>query len=314
MSVFQDNSETMGKTPLVRLKRIGQGNILAKIESRNPSFSVKCRIGSSMIWDAESKGLLKPGIELVEPTSGNTGIALASVAAARGYRLTLTMPESMSLERRQLLQALGATLVLTPAAKGMKGAIDKANELVAQNPQKFLQLGQFDNPANPEIHFKTTGPEIWEDTQGKVDYFIAGVGTGGTITGVTRYLKHEQNSNVISIAVEPVSSPVISQTLAGDPIVISPHKIQGIGAGFIPVNLDVRLIDQVETVSNEDAFDMSHRLMKEEGILAGISSGAAVVAAKRIADRPENADKNIVVILPSSAERYLSSPLFEGHF
>lgn len=314
MAVFQDNSETMGNTPLVRLKHIGQGNILAKVESRNPSFSVKCRIGSSMIWDAEKKGLLKPGVELVEPTSGNTGIALASVAAARGYKITLTMPESMSLERRQLLQALGATLVLTPAAKGMKGAIDKANELLEQHPGKYLLLGQFDNPANPDIHFKTTGPEIWKDTQGKVDYFIAGVGTGGTITGVTRFLKSEVNSGVISVAVEPVSSPVISQTLSGQTIEVSPHKIQGIGAGFIPGNLDLNLIDQVETVTNEESFAMAHRLMKEEGILAGISSGAATVVAQRIADKPENLNKNIVVVLPSSAERYLSSPLFEGYF
>jgi len=314
MAVFQDNSETMGNTPLVRLKHIGQGNILAKVESRNPSFSVKCRIGSSMIWDAEKKGLLKPGVELVEPTSGNTGIALASVAAARGYKITLTMPESMSLERRQLLQALGATLVLTPAAKGMKGAIDKANELLEQHPGKYLLLGQFDNPANPDIHFKTTGPEIWKDTQGKVDYFIAGVGTGGTFSGVTRFLKSEVNSGVISVAVEPVSSPVISQTLSGQTIEVSPHKIQGIGAGFIPGNLDLNLIDQVETVTNEESFAMAHRLMKEEGILAGISSGAATVVAQRIADKPENLNKNIVVVLPSSAERYLSSPLFEGYF
>ncbi|GIU27988.1 cysteine synthase [Shewanella colwelliana] len=312
--IFEDNSHTIGNTPLVRLNRVSHGKVLAKVEARNPSFSVKCRIGANMIWDAEKKGLLTQDIELIEPTSGNTGIALAYVAAARGYKLTLTMPNTMSLERRKLLKALGANLVLTEGAKGMKGAIDKAEELRQSAPEKYLILGQFDNPANPEIHEKTTGPEIWNDTDGEVDVVVAGVGTGGTITGISRYIKNVQGKAITSVAVEPVDSPVIAQTLAGQPVQPGPHKIQGIGAGFIPGNLDLEVIDRVEAVTNEDAIEMAQRLMKEEGILVGISSGAAVVAANRIAALPEFADKNIVVILPSAAERYLSSVLFQGQF
>ena len=299
----------------MRLKRVTSGaNVFAKIESRNPSFSVKCRLGAALIWDAEKKGLLGPGKEIIEPTSGNTGIALAFVAASRGYALTLTMPATMSLERRKLLKALGANLVLTEGAKGMKGAIEKAKEILASDPDKYVFLQQFENPANPQIHFDTTGPEIWNDTDGKVDIFVAGVGTGGTITGVSRYIKHEKKHPLISVAVEPVDSPVITQALAGQEIKPGPHKIQGIGAGFIPGNLDLSIIDAVETVSNDEAIAMAHRLMKEEGILAGISSGAAVVAAKRLAELPENAGKNIVVIIPSSTERYLSSALFADFF
>ena len=312
--IYEDNSMTIGKTPLVRLNRISNGNILAKIESRNPSFSVKCRIAASMVWDAEKKGLLTHDIHLVEPTSGNTGIALAYVAAARGYKLTLTMPESMSLERRKLLKALGATLVLTDAAKGMKGAIEKAEEICAKEPEKHLLLQQFDNPANPYIHEKTTGPEIWEDTEGKIDVFVSGVGTGGTLTGVSRYIKNTQGKAITSVAVEPSESPVITQVLSNLEIKPAPHKIQGIGAGFIPKNLDLSLIDNVVQVSSEDAIAMAHRLMKEEGILAGISSGAAVVAANRISEMPEFKDKLIVVVLPSSGERYLSTALFNGIF
>ena len=311
--IFEDNSYTLGNTPLVRLNRVSNGNVLAKIEARNPSFSVKCRIGANMIWDAEKKGILTKDIELIEPTSGNTGIALAYVAAARGYKLTLTMPNTMSLERRKLLKALGANLVLTEGAKGMKGAIDKAEEIRQSAPEKYLVLGQFDNPANPEIHEKTTGPEIWNDTDGEVDVFVAGVGTGGTLTGVSRYLK-AQGKTITSVAVEPVDSPVIAQALAGQPIQPGPHKIQGIGAGFIPGNLDLSIIDRVEAVTNEESIEMARRLMKEEGILVGISSGAAVVAANRIAALPEFADKTIVVILPSAAERYLSTALFAGEF
>ena len=312
--IFEDNSHTIGNTPLVRLNRVSNGQVLAKVEARNPSFSVKCRIGANMIWDAEKKGLLTKDKELVEPTSGNTGIALAYVAAARGYKLTLTMPNTMSLERRKLLKALGANLVLTEGAKGMKGAIDKAEELRQSDPEKYLILGQFDNPANPEIHEKTTGPEIWNDTDGEVDVVVAGVGTGGTITGISRYIKNVQGKAITSVAVEPVDSPVIAQTLAGQAIQPGPHKIQGIGAGFIPGNLDLEMVDRVEAVSNEDAIEMAQRLMKEEGILVGISSGAAVVAANRIAALPEFEGKNIVVILPSAAERYLSSVLFQGQF
>ncbi len=313
--IYEDNSLTIGNTPLVRLKRVTSGaNVFAKIESRNPSFSVKCRLGAALIWDAEKKGLLGPGKEIIEPTSGNTGIALAFVAASRGYALTLTMPATMSLERRKLLKALGANLVLTEGAKGMKGAIEKAKEILASDPDKYVFLQQFENPANPQIHFDTTGPEIWNDTDGKVDIFVAGVGTGGTITGVSRYIKHEKKHPLISVAVEPLDSPVITQALAGQEIKPGPHKIQGIGAGFIPGNLDLSIIDAVETVSNDDAIAMAHRLMKEEGILAGISSGAAVVAAKRLAELPENAGKNIVVIIPSSTERYLSSALFADFF
>lgn len=312
--IYEDNSLTIGNTPLVRLNKVSQGKVLAKIEARNPSFSVKCRIGANMIWEAEKEGTLKPGIELVEPTSGNTGIALAFVAAARGYKLTLTMPESMSLERRKLLKALGANLELTEAAKGMKGAIAKAEEIVAANPEKYLLLQQFSNPANPEIHEKTTGPEIWDATDGEIDVFIAGVGTGGTITGTSRYIKGEKGKKIVSVAVEPAESPVIAQALAGEEIQPAPHKIQGIGAGFIPGNLDLELIDRVEPVTSDEAIDMARRLMEEEGILAGISSGAAVVAANRIAELPEFKGKTIVTVLPSSGERYLSTALFAGLF
>ncbi|MCC4263197.1 cysteine synthase A [Oceanimonas baumannii] len=312
--IFEDNSLTIGRTPLVKLNRVSQGRVFAKVESRNPSFSVKCRIGANMIWDAEKRGELVDGKELIEPTSGNTGIALAFVAASRGYAITLTMPNTMSLERRQLLKALGAKLVLTDGAKGMKGAIEKAMELKESQPEKYVLLQQFNNPANPEIHEKTTGPEIWEDTDGEVDVFVAGVGTGGTLTGVSRYIKNTKGKAITTVAVEPVESPVIAQALAGEEIKPGPHKIQGIGAGFIPGNLDLSLIDRVEQISSEDAIDMARRLMKDEGILAGISSGAAVVAANRIAELPEFAGKNIVVILPSSGERYLSTALFQGIF
>lgn len=310
--VFNDNSLTIGNTPLVRLNRIGNGNIWAKVEARNPAFSVKCRIGANMVWDAEKRGVLTEGKSIVEPSSGNTGIALCFVAAARGYPITITMPSSMSLERRQVMKALGATIVLTEPAKGMKGAIEKAQE-IAQDPN-FVLLQQFENPANPEIHEKTTGPEIWNDTNGDVDVFVAGVGTGGTITGVSRYIKNTQGKAITSVAVEPTSSPVITQTINGEEPTPAPHKIQGIGAGFVPKNLDLSVIDRVEQVSNEDAIDMAKRLMREEGILCGISCGAAVVAAERMSQEPEFADKKIVVVLPDSGERYLSTALFEGEF
>jgi len=314
-NVYADNTLSIGRTPLVKLNRVVKGaNVYAKIEARNPSFSVKCRLGAALIWDAEKRGLLTADKEIVEPTSGNTGIALAFVAASRGYKLTLTMPATMSLERRKLLKALGANLVLTEGPKGMKGAIEKAKEIQASNPEKYLILGQFDNPANPQIHFETTGPEIWNDLDGQVDVFVAGVGTGGTITGVSRFIKHEKQHPLVSVAVEPSESPVISQVKAGQDIKPGPHKIQGIGAGFIPGVLDVALVDRVEQVSSDDAIAMAHRLMKEEGILAGISSGAAVVAAARLAELPEFAGKNIVVILASAAERYLTSPLFTSVF
>ncbi|MDH2896421.1 MULTISPECIES: cysteine synthase A [Rahnella] len=311
--IYEDNSLTIGHTPLVRLNRIGNGRILAKVESRNPSFSVKCRIGANMIWDAEKKGILTKDIELVEPTSGNTGIALAYVAAARGYKLTLTMPETMSVERRKLLKALGANLVLTEGAKGMKGAIAKAEEIQASDPSRYLILQQFSNPANPAIHEQTTGPEIWEDTDGAVDVLIAGVGTGGTITGTGRYLKSKKSS-VKLVAVEPTDSPVITQTLNGEEVKPGPHKIQGIGAGFIPGNLDLELLDRVTLITNDESIQMARRLMEEEGILAGISSGAAVEAAVKLSKEPEFADKTIVVILPSSGERYLSTALFADLF
>jgi len=314
---YQDNSHSIGNTPLVRLNRITDGSsatILAKIEGRNPAYSVKCRIGAAMIWDAEQRGLLGPGKELVEPTSGNTGIALAFVAAARGLPLTLTMPETMSLERRKLLIAYGAKLVLTEGAKGMSGAIAKAEEIAASDPDRYVLLQQFKNPANPTIHERTTGPEIWNDTDGAIDILISGVGTGGTITGVTRYIKQTQGKAIISIAVEPSASPVLTQTRAGAALKPGPHKIQGIGAGFVPEVLDLALIDDIEQVSNEEAIEFARRLAREEGILAGISCGAAVAVAVRVAKRPEHAGKTIVVILPDSGERYLSSPLFEGLF
>ncbi|TLU67506.1 cysteine synthase A [Thalassotalea litorea] len=313
-NVYQDNSQSIGNTPLVKLNSITSGNVYAKIEARNPSFSVKCRIGANMIWDAEKSGKLTQGKTIVEPTSGNTGIALAFVAAAKGYDLILTMPSTMSLERRKLLIALGAKLELTEGPKGMNGAIQKANEIVARDPENYILMGQFDNPANPHIHEKTTGPEIWNDTNGEIDIFVAGVGTGGTISGVSRYIKNEQGKAIQSVAVEPTDSPVISQTMAGEELTPGPHKIQGIGAGFIPGNLDLSLIDSVEKVGNDEAMEMAHRLMREEGILAGISSGAAAVAAKRLAEDPANEGKTIVVILASSAERYLSSPLFSETF
>jgi cysteine synthase A len=312
--IFQDNSLSIGNTPLVRLNRVTTGNVFAKIESRNPSASVKCRIGANMIWQAEKDGTLTEGKEIVEATSGNTGIALAFVAAARGYKLTLTMPNTMSIERRKLLKALGANLVLTDGAKGMKGAIDKATELHDADPENVILLKQFENPANPAIHEQTTGPEIWEATDGEVDVIVSGVGTGGTITGISRYLKLNKGKAIVSVAVEPTNSPVITQAKAGKALTPGPHKIQGIGAGFIPGNLDLEMVDLVEQVSNEEAIAMAQRLMKEEGILAGISSGAAVFAAARLAEQPEFANKNIVVILPSSGERYLSTALFEGVF
>jgi cysteine synthase A len=312
---FEDNSRSIGRTPLVRLGRITDGAdaiVLAKIEARNPSFSVKCRIGAAVIWDAEQRGLLGPGKELVEPTSGNTGIALAFVAAARGTPLTLTMPETMSLERRKLLVAYGAKLVLTEGPRGMSGAVAKAEEIVASDPDRYVLLQQFKNPANPAIHEKTTGPEIWDDTDGAVDVFVSGVGTGGTITGVSRYLKTTRGKSVVSVAVEPAASPVLTQTRAGEPLKPGPHKIQGIGAGFVPGVLDLSLVDAIEQVSNEEAIDYARRLTTEEGILSGISSGAAVAVAVRLAKRPEHAGKTIVVILPDSGERYLSTVLFEG--
>lgn len=313
--VYADNSLSIGRTPLVRLNRIGTNNgatILAKIEGRNPAYSVKCRIGASMIWDAEEKGLLGPGREIIEPTSGNTGIALAFVAAARGIPITLTMPETMSLERRKVLKALGANLILTPGAKGMGGAIAEAESIAASDANRYFLPHQFKNPANPAIHVKTTGPEIWDDTDGNVDVLVSGVGTGGTITGVSRYFKETRGKQIVSVAVEPEDSPVISQQLAGEALQPGPHKIQGIGAGFIPENLDLGLVDRVEQVSNDDAIAYAHRLAREEGILAGISCGAAAAVAARLAERPEFEGKTIVVILPDSGERYLSSVLYEG--
>ena len=314
---YEDNSHSIGNTPLVRLNRITDGapaTVLAKIEGRNPAYSVKCRIGAAMIWDAEQRGLLGPGKELVEPTSGNTGIALAFVAAARGLPLTLTMPETMSLERRKLLIAYGAKLVLTEGAKGMSGAIAKAEEIAASDPDRYVLLQQFKNPANPAIHEQTTGPEIWNDTDGAIDIFVSGVGTGGTITGVSRYIKQTQGKAIVSIAVEPSASPVLTQYRAGEPLKPAPHKIQGIGAGFVPAVLDLALVDEIEQVSNEEAIDYARRLAREEGILAGISCGAAAAVAIRVAKRPENAGLTIVVVLPDSGERYLSSALFEDFY
>ena len=317
MTIYADNSLSIGRTPLVELQRVTQGcgaRVLAKIEGRNPAYSVKCRIGAAMIWQAEQDGLLGPGKELIEPTSGNTGIALAFVAASRGIPLTLTMPETMSLERRKLLTAYGAKLLLTEGRKGMPGAIGAARELADSDPDRYVLLQQFANPANPNIHHDTTGPEIWDDTEGRVDVLVAGVGTGGTITGVSRYIKTTLGQPLEAVAVEPVNSPVISQTLAGDALKPGPHKIQGIGAGFVPPNLDLSMVDRVETVSDEEAVTMARRLMKEEGILAGISCGAATTAALRLAADPAYAGKTIVVVLPDSGERYLSSVLFEGVF
>ncbi len=314
-NIYKDNSLSIGHTPLVVINRLAQGSkatILAKIEGRNPSYSVKCRIGANMIWDAEKRGILKPGVEIIEPTSGNTGIALAYVAAARGYSLTLTMPETMSLERRRVLAALGATLILTPGAEGMKGAIRRAEEIAAAEPQRWFLPQQFKNPANPEIHEKTTGPEIWNDAGGKVDVLVAGVGTGGTISGISRYFEKIRKQPLHSVAVEPKESPVITQKLAGEEIKPGRHGIQGIGAGFIPETLDLSIIDAVELVDTPEAIAVARRLATEEGILAGISGGAAMAAAIRLAGRKEFAGKTIVVILPDAAERYLSTVLFEG--
>ncbi len=315
MQVYDDNSYSIGHTPLVRLNRMNDGGkaiIIAKIEGRNPAYSVKCRIGAAMVWDAEKRGVLQPGKALIEPTSGNTGIALAFVAAARGYPITLTMPETMSIERRKVLKALGADLVLTAGPEGMAGSISKAEEIVASDPHRWVMLQQFKNPANPEIHFRTTGPEIWEDTGGAIDVFVSAIGTGGTITGVSRYLKREMGKNILSVGIEPTTSPVITQSLAGRPLKPGPHKIQGIGAGFIPDTLDLSLVDRVELISNEEAVDAARRLAKEEGILAGISSGAAAAVAVRLGKMPEFAGKTIVTVLPDAAERYLSTVLFEG--
>jgi len=314
--IFADNAQSIGNTPLVYINRLGPKGVtlLAKIEGRNPGYSVKCRIGANLIWDAEAKGLLKPGMTLVEPTSGNTGIGLAYVAAARGYRLVLTMPASMSLERRKVLKALGAELVLTEPAKGMKGAIEKAREIAESEPGRYFMPQQFDNPANPAIHEKTTGPEIWNDTDGAIDVLVAGVGTGGTLTGISRFIKNTKGKPILSVAVEPETSPVISQTLADEEVKPSPHKIQGIGAGFVPRNLDLAMVDRVELVSDDQAKLMAQRLMREEGILCGISCGAAMAAAVRLAEAPEMQGKTIVVILPDSGERYLSTMLFDGLF
>ncbi|WP_437585276.1 cysteine synthase A [Sorangium sp. So ce1000] len=314
---FEDNAESIGRTPLVRLRRVVDGAsalVLAKIEGRNPAYSVKCRLGAALVWDAEKRGILGPGKEIVEPTSGNTGIALAFVAAARGYPLTLTMPETMSVERRKLLVAYGAKLALTEGSRGMSGAIAKAEEIAASDPGRYVLLQQFKNPANAAIHERTTGPEIWEDTSGKVDILVSGVGTGGTITGVSRFIKHQKGKAITSVAVEPTHSPVLTQTRAGEPLKPGPHKIQGIGAGFVPDVLDLSIVDEIEQVTNEEAIAYARRLTREEGILSGISSGAAVAVAARIARRKESEGKTIVVILPDSGERYLSTALFEGLF
>jgi len=315
--IFSDNSFSIGRTPLVRLNRVADGapvTLLGKVEGRNPAYSVKCRIGASMIWDAEKRGELKPGKELIEPTSGNTGIALAFVAAARGYPITLTMPETMSVERRKVLKAFGANLVLTDGAKGMAASISKAEEIVASDPSRYVLLQQFKNPANPRIHFETTGPEIWEDTEGKIDVLVSAIGTGGTISGVSRYIKKEKGKKILSVGVEPTSSPVITQTLKKQPLTPGPHKIQGIGAGFVPDTLDLSMVDRVEQVTNEESIEFARRLAKEEGLLCGISCGAAVAAAVRLAREEQFKNKTIVIILPDSGERYLSSVLFEGMF
>ena len=313
--IYRDNAESIGNTPLVKLNRLTQATkatVLAKVEGRNPAYSVKCRIGASMIWDAEKRGVLKPGIEIVEPTSGNTGIALAYVAAARGYNLTLTMPETMSIERRRVLASFGANLILTPGAEGMKGAVRRAEELVASDPKRYFMPQQFKNPANPAIHEKTTGPEIWNDTGGAIDILVSGVGTGGTITGVSRFIKKTQGKAILSVAVEPKESPVISQKLAGQELKPGPHKIQGIGAGFIPDTLDLSIVDRVEQVDSAEAVTFARRLAREEGLLSGISCGAATAVAIRLAHLDEFAGKVIVVILPDAGERYLSTILFEG--
>ncbi len=313
--VFPDNSFSIGRTPLVRLNRVTDGAravVLGKVEGRNPAYSVKCRIGAAMIWDAERRGILKPGKELIEPTSGNTGIALAFVGAARGYPVTLLMPETMSVERRKVLKLLGAKIILTDGALGMGASIERAEQMVASDPHRYVLLQQFQNPANPEIHFKTTGPEIWDDTQGKIDALVAGIGTGGTITGVSRYIKLERKKAILSVGVEPRGSAVITQTLAGKTLEPGPHNIQGIGAGFIPGTLDLKMVDRVEQVGDDESIEMARRLAREEGLLCGISCGAAVVAAVRLAHQPDMADKTIVVILPDSGERYLTSALFDG--
>ncbi len=313
--IYEDNSFAIGHTPLVKLNSItknAKATVLAKVEGRNPAYSVKCRIGANMIWDAEKKGLLNKDKVIIEPTSGNTGIALAYTAAARGYKLILTMPESMSIERRRMMAVLGAELILTEAAKGMPGAIAKAKEIADSDPQKYFMPGQFDNPANPEIHFKTTGPEIWDDTDGQIDVLVSGVGTGGTITGVSRFIKQEKNHSLLSVAVEPTHSPVITQTLNGEEVKPGPHKIQGIGAGFIPKNLDLSVVDQVEQVSNDESIAMALRLAQEEGLLVGISCGAAAAVALRLAEQEEFSGKTIVVVLPDLAERYISSVMFEN--
>ncbi len=315
MRIYDDNSLSIGHTPLIRLNRVtdgGKATILAKIEGRNPAYSVKCRIGASMVWDAEKRGVLKPGKELIEPTSGNTGIALAFVGAARGYPVTLTMPETMSVERRKVLRILGARLELTDGAEGMAGSIARAEEIVASDPKRFVMLQQFKNPANPEIHVRTTGPEIWEDTDGSIDVLVSGIGTGGTITGVSRFIKQQKKKKILSVGVEPVTSAVISQHLAGQPARPGPHKIQGIGAGFIPDTLDLSMVDRMETVTSEESIEMGRRLAKEEGILGGISCGAAAAVAVRLGKMPEFAGKVIVTVLPDAAERYLTTTLFEG--
>ena len=314
MKAFDDNSLSIGNTPLVKLNRLvgGGANVYAKVEGRNPAYSVKCRIGANMIWDAEKRGVLKPGMEIIEPTSGNTGIALAFVGAARGYKVTLCMPESMSIERRKVLKAFGANLILTEASKGMPGAIRTATELAAEEPHRYFMPQQFENPANPAIHRLTTGPEIWEALDGNVDVLVSGVGTGGTITGISRFFKLDKQKAIISVAVEPADSPVISQTRAGEALKPGPHKIQGIGAGFIPKTLDLSMIDRVETVTNEEAFETGRRLAKEEGLLSGISCGAAAAVAVRLAKDPDFAGQNIVVILPDAGERYFSTPLFDA--
>lgn len=313
--IFEDNSLSIGRTPLVKLKRMAkqtQATVLAKIEGRNPAYSVKCRIGAAMVWDAESRGLLNANSEIIEPTSGNTGIALAFVAASRGYPITLTMPETMSLERRKVLKAFGAKLVLTEGPLGMKGAIAKAEEIQKSDPGRYVLLQQFRNPANPEIHFRTTGPEIWDDTEGAIDVLVSGVGTGGTITGISRYIKQVKGKKILSVAVEPVNSPVITQHLNGQPLKPGPHKVQGIGAGFIPETLDVSLVDRVEQVTDDESIETARRLAREEGILSGISCGAAAAVALRLAKDPEFAGKTIVAVLPDSGERYLTSILFDG--